>query len=134
MASGMVPFGPVGQKLLGGGWPVLRDLGKEIPSSPVPNKESWSSLDLQSTCQSQSGDETAGRGLTEESAEGGERGGEGNGHERGAEGTDKTPVPGRPEEADLGETEIPIRPTISSLPPQARVGERVRAKAVSVAK
>lgn len=39
-------------------------MGKEIPSSPVPNKESWSSQDLQSTCQSQSRDETVGRGLT----------------------------------------------------------------------
>lgn len=52
-------------KPLGGGWPVRRDSGKEIPSSLVPNKESWSSQDLQSTCQSQSGDETVGRGPDE---------------------------------------------------------------------
>lgn len=50
-------------KPLGGGWTIHRDVGKEIPSSLVPNKESWSSQDLQSTCQSLSGAETVGRGL-----------------------------------------------------------------------
>lgn len=60
-------------KTVGRRWPVGRDLGKKIPSSPVPNKESWSSQDLQSTCQSHSGDEPVPGGLTNGRLEG-ERG------------------------------------------------------------
>lgn len=78
----------VGRKWLAGGD------SKEIPSSSVPNKESCSSQDLQSTCQSQSGDKLAGRGLTKGRSGRRERGGKER-DVKGAEGPEKARVSGR---------------------------------------
>ena len=85
---------------------------RKSPSSLVPNKESWSSQDLQSTCPSQSGDERWGevwkRGENRIRKS----------RERGAEGPVKASISGRPEEAALGKVEVSTWPTASSLRPQ----------------
>lgn len=70
VASGAVLFSQ-SAKTVGRSRPIGGDLGKEIPSGPVPNKESWSSQGLQLISQSQSGQETVGRGLAGRRLEGG---------------------------------------------------------------
>lgn len=101
--------GPLWAKWLGGSG-LLVEMGKEIPSSSVPNKESCSSQDLQSTCQSQSGDKLAGRGLTKGRSGRRERGGKER-DVKGAEGPEKARVSGRAEEAGWGQAGVPTWPS-----------------------
>lgn len=101
--------GPLWAKMVGRKWPAGGDLGKEIPSSSVPNK-----VVPPRTCsqpaKSQSGDKLVGRGLAKGRSGRRERGGKER-DVKGAEGPEQARVSGRAEEAGWCQAEVPTWPS-----------------------